>query len=426
MELEDERNVLQKEEIDDDKSSMKEEEYKQAILDLGWLYFKTICSPRPPKEARIADDEGFQGVDVVDNDKTEDDVPAVDLKARRTVFLQREKNDHDKSSMRVAYPSEAHSVEGDGLQGADYVDFKKVLEGALVMELEDERNVLQKEEIDDDKSSMKEEEYKQAILDLGWLYFKTICSPGARDPTAAGGRKAEDAPVVDFEDGREALQKEGNDDDKSSMNEEEVKQTIMDLHGQIRERDATIEELRNELHLKALNYRPNLQRDHVEPVLRFAWKFFLLMQASSKSLEKKKGKKAEPLVIGSNDFVADHLARHKFLDDTIPKRVEAMQNQYKSQQNTIRSQFARLKGVSDSFMSSRADLHKLRPAGDGGSHPPRLTGDGSHPQEMVSLMYMWVCLAVYKTLKEFCLSHIRLYFYFPVSPGTNGPKSPRW
>jgi hypothetical protein len=274
---------------------------------------------------------------------------------------------------------------------------------------------------------MKEEEYKQAILDLGWLYFKTICSPGARDPTAAGGRKAEDAPVEDFEDGREALQKEGNDDDKSSMNEEEVKQTMMDLQRQIQERDATIEELRNELQIKSLNHRPNLQGDHVEPVLRFAWKFFLLMQASLKSLEKKKkGKKAEPLVIGSNDFVADHLARHKFLDDTIPKRVEAMQSQYKSQQDTIRSQFARLKGVSDSFMSSRVDLHKPRRAGDGGSHPLRLSGDGLHPQEMVRLMYMWVCLAVYKTLEEFCLSHIRLYLYFPVSPGTNGPKSPRW
>jgi hypothetical protein len=130
------------------------------------------------------------------------------------------------------------------------------------------------------------------------------------------------------------------------------------------------------------------------------------MQATSESLEKKE-KKVEPLVIGSNDFVADHLARHKFLDDTIPKRVEAMQKQYKSQQDTrSRSQeFAKLKGVSGSFISLRAGLHRPRPAGDG-LHPSRPTGDGLHAQEMVSSMDGWVCQAVYKTLDDFLLSHI--------------------
>jgi hypothetical protein len=94
-------------------------------------------------------------------------------------------------------------------------------------------------------------------------------------------------------------------------------------------------------------------------------------------------------VIGSNDFVADHLSQHKFLDDTIPKRVEAMQNQYKAQQDSRSEQFAKLKGVSGSFMSLRAGLQRPRPAGDG-LHPPRPTGDGLHPQEMVSLVYGFV------------------------------------
>jgi hypothetical protein len=226
--------------------------------------------------------------------------------------------------------------------------------------------------------------------------------------------KAEDVPAVDLKDGRKVLQKEENNDDKSSMKEEDYKQVILDLRGQIQERDATIEELRDELHMKELYRRPDLQGDHVEPVLRFAWKFVLLMQASSESLEKKE-KKAEPLVIGSNDFVADHLARHKFLDDTIPKRVEAMQNQYKSQHDS-RSQFANLKGVSGSFMSSRAGLHRRRPA-----------GEGLHPQEMVSLIYEYAFVRRYKKHSKIfvCLTFTVLY-YFTVSPGTNGPKSPRW
>jgi hypothetical protein len=203
--------------------------------------------------------------------------------------------------------------------------------------------------------------------------------------------KVEDAPVVDLKDGRRAkvLQKEEDNEDKSSrMKEEDYKQVILDLRGQIQEHKSTIEEI----HINELNRRPDLQGDHVEPVLRFAWKFVCLMHASSESL-KKKGKKAEPLVIGSNDFVADHLTRHKvLLDETIPKRVEAMQKQYKSQQDK-RSQFV-FKGVSGSFMSSRAGFHRQRPP-----------GDDLHPQEIVSLI--WVCqAAVSKSLEAFCLSHI--------------------
>jgi hypothetical protein len=186
----------------------------------------------------------------------------------------------------------------------------------------------------------------------------------------------DNAPVVGLKDERKVLQKEENNDDQSSS-DEKYKQVILDLRGQIQERDATIEELRDELHMKELNRRPDLLGDHVEPVLRFALKFVLLMQASSESLEKKEKKAGPSEVIASNDFVADHLARHKFLDDTIHKRVEAMQNRYKSQHDSSRSeQFAKLKGVSGSFMSSRAGLQRPRTAGNG-LHPP---------QEMVSLM----------------------------------------
>jgi hypothetical protein len=194
--------------------------------------------------------------------------------------------------------------------------------------------------------------------------------------------KAENFLAVHLKDWRKVLQKEENNEDKSPMKEEDDhKQEIMDLRGQIQERDTTIKDLWDELHMKELYRRPGLQGDHVEPVLRFAWKFVLPMKASSESFEKKE-KKAEPLVIGSNDFVADHLARHKFLDDTIPKRVQAMQNQNKSRHDSPR-QFAKHKGVSGSFMSSRAGLHRPRPTGDG-LHPSRPTGDGLHPQEMVS------------------------------------------
>ena len=234
--------------------------------------------------------------------------------------------------------------------------------------------------------------------------------------------KEEDVPAVDLKDGRKVLQKEEDIDGKSSMKEEGYKQVILDLRGQIQERDATIEEqdatieerdatieeLRDELRMKELYRRPDLQGDHVEPVLRFAWKFVLLMQASSDRLEKKE-KKAEPLVIGSNDFVADHLGRHKFLDGTIPKRVEAMQNQYKSQHDS-RSQFANLKGVSGSFMSSRAGLHRPRPA-----------GDALHPQEMVSSIYEYEFVQLFG-----CLTSTVLFYLTVLSPGTNGPKSPRW
>jgi hypothetical protein len=238
--------------------------------------------------------------------------------------------------------------------------------------------------------------------------------------------KAEGLPVVDLKDGRKVLQKEENNDDMrmSSMKEKDYKQVILDLRGQIQERDATIEELRDEFHMKELNRRPDLQGDHVEPVLRFALKFVLLMQAASGSLEKKEHK-AEPLVIGSNDFVADHLGRHKFLDDAIPKRVEAMQNQYKSQQDS-RRQFAKFKGVSGTFMSSRAGLHRPRPADDDVPAGDGVPADvGLHPQEMVSLMYGFV-RGYIKHWKIFvCLTTSTVLFYFTVSPGTNGPKSPR-
>jgi hypothetical protein len=225
--------------------------------------------------------------------------------------------------LRVASLKEAHSVDGEGFQGVDFVDKKT---------------------------------------------------------------EEDDVPAVDLKDGRIALHKEENNDDKSPMKDNDYKQVILDLRGQMQERDATIEELRDELHMKELYRRPDLQGDHVEPVLRFAWKFVLLMQASSESLEKEN--KAEPLVIGSNDFVADHLARHKFLDDTIPKRMKAVQNQYKSQHESP-GQFAKLKGVSGSFMSSRAGLHRPRPTGDD-LHPSRPTRDSLHPQEMVSLIHGFV------------------------------------
>jgi hypothetical protein len=243
--------------------------------------------------------------------------------------------------------------------------------------------------------------------------------------------KVEDVPIVDLKDGRKLHQKEeNNDDNKSSMmKEEDYKKVILDLRGRIQERDATIEErdvtveeLRDELHMKELNRRPDLQGDHVEPVLRFAWKFILLMQASSESF-KKREKKAEPLVIGSNDFVADHLARNKFLDGTIPKRVEAMQIQYKSQQDS-RGQFANLKGVSGSFLSSRAGLHRPRPTVDG-LLQSRHTGDGLHPQEMVSLIHGFVRRYVKHSKLCVCLTSTVL-FHFTVSPGTNGSKSPNW
>jgi hypothetical protein len=244
---------------------------------------------------------------------------------------------------------------------------------------------------------------------------------------ASADNKAEDVPIVDLNDGGKVLQKEENKDDKSSMKkEEDYKQVILDLRGQIQgrdaiikerdaaieERDGTVEELRDELHMKELNRRPDLQGDHVEPVLRFAWKFILLMQASSESLEKKE-KKAEPLVIGSNDFVADHLAQHNSLGATVSKRVEAMQNQYKSQQDS-RSQFANLKGVSGSFMSSRAGLHR-----------PRYTGDGLHPQEMVSLIHGFIRRYIKHSKLCVCLTS-NVLFHFTVSPRTNGPKSPSW
>jgi hypothetical protein len=212
---------------------------------------------------------------------------------------------------------------------------------------------------------------------------------------------AENFPVVDLKDGRKVLRKdEESNDDKSSTNEEDYKRVILDLRGQIQERDAFIEELRDELPMKELNNRlPDLLGDRVEPVLRFFWKFVLLMQPSSESLEMKE-KKTEPLVIGSNDFVADHLGRHKFLDATIHKRVEAMQNhKYKSQQDS-RSQVPKLKGVSGPLTSLRADLHRPRPA-----------GDGLHPQEMVSLMYGSVRRCI-KYSRSFLLSHIHVSFFF--------------
>jgi hypothetical protein len=352
--LKDGRKVLQKEENNDDKSSMR------------------VASP---KEAHSADDEGFQGVDSVDNKAG--GAPVMDLKDGRKV-LQKEENNDDKSSMRVASPKEAHSVNDEGLQGVDSVDNKAGI--APVVDLKDGRKVLQKEENNDDKSSMRVASPKEAHSadDEGFQGVDSV------------DNKAGIAPVVDLKDGRKVLQKEENNDDKFSMKGEDYEQVILDLPGQIQERDGTIEELRDELHMKELKRRPDLLGDHVDPVLRFAWKFVLLiMQASSESLEKKE-KKAEPLeVIGSNDFVADHLSRHKFSDDTIPKRVEAMQNQYKSQQDSRSEQFAKLKGVSGSFMSLRAGLQRPRPAGDG-LHPPRPTGDGLHPQEMVSLVYGFV------------------------------------
>jgi hypothetical protein len=276
--------------------------------------------------------------------------------------------------LHVASPKEAHSMDAEGFQGVDSVDNK--VEDAPVVDLKDGRKVLQKEKNTNEEAHNVNDEGLQGVDSVD--------------------NKAEDDPVVELKDGRKVLQNEENNEDKSSTKEEDYKQVILDLHGQIQERDviieardAIIEELRDELRMKELNRRPDLQGDHVEPVLRFAWKFVLLMQASSESLEKKE-KKAEPLeVIASNDFVADHLARHKFLDDTIPKRVEAMQNLYKSQQDSRSQQFAKLKGVSGSFMSSRAGLQRPRPAGDS-LHPLRPTGEGLHPQEMVSLMYGFV------------------------------------
>jgi hypothetical protein len=341
-----------------------------------------------PKEAPSGvDDEGFQGVDSVEN-KEEEDAPGVeeDLKdhgSSEVLQQEKEENNDDKSSMRVASLKDPHSVDDEGFLGVDSVDNNKAAGDAPVVDLKkDGRKVLQKEEENnDDKSSMRVASRKEAhsVDDEGFQGVDSV------------DNKAEDAPVVELKDGRKVLQKEENNDEdsKSSMKEEDCKQVILDLRGQIQERDATIEELRDEeLRMKELNRRPDLQGDHVEPVLRFAWKFVLLMQASSESLEKKE-KKAEPLVIGSNDFVVDHLARHKFLDDTIPKRVEAMQNLYKSQQDSRSQQFAKLKGVSGSFMSSRAGLQRPRPAGDS-LHPLRPTGEGLHPQEMVSLMYGFV------------------------------------
>jgi hypothetical protein len=85
------------------------------------------------------------------------------------------------------------------------------VEDAPVVNLEDGRGALQKEE----------EEYKQAILNLG--------------DQSTGGRKAEEAPLlVDLKDAREVPQEVQNDDDKSSMKQEEYKQAILDLHGQTR------------------------------------------------------------------------------------------------------------------------------------------------------------------------------------------------
>jgi hypothetical protein len=352
-----------------------------------------------PKEAHSVDDEGFQGVDSVDN-KAED-VPAGDLKDGRKVF-QKEENDDDKSSMRVASPKETHSVDDEGFQGVDSVDNKA--RGVPAGDLKDGRKVLQKEENDDDKSSMRVASPKET---------HSVDDEGFQGVDSVDNKTAEDIPPVDLKDGRTVLQKEENNDDKSPIKEEDdYKQVILDLRGQIQERDATIEELRDKLHMKELYRRPDLQGDHVEPVLRFAWKFVLLMKASSESLEKKE-KKAEPLVIGSNDFVADHIARHKFLDGTIPKRVQATHNQYKSQHDSP-SQFAKLKGVSGSFMSSRAGLHRPRP-----------TDDGLHPQEMVSLMYGFVRLYLNHSKILACLTST-VILHFTVSPGANGPKSPRW
>ena len=173
--------------------------------------------------------------------------------------------------------------------------------------------------------------------------------------------KAEDVPVVDLKDGRKFIQKEENNDYTSSLKDEDFyKQVILDLRGQIQEREATIEELRDELRMNELNRRPDLQGDRVEPVLRFAWKFVLLVQASSKSLEKKENK-ADPL------------------------------------------------------LSSRTGLNR-----------PRHAGDSLHPQEMVSLIYEYGFVRRYKKYSKIfvCLTST-LLFYFTVSPGPNGPKSPR-
>jgi hypothetical protein len=382
VDLKDGREVLQKEMNNDEKSSMR------------------VASP---KESHTVEDEGFQGVDFVD-DKAED-APVVDLKDGSN-FLQKEENNDEKSSMRVASPKEAHSVDNEGFQGVDFVDDKA--EDASVVDLKDRRDFLQKEENNDEKSSMRVASPKEAHTedDEGFQGVDFV------------DNKAENAPVVNLKDGRKVLQKEiMNNDEKSSMKELEYKKVILDLRGQI-------QELRDELRMKELNRRPDLQGDHVEPVLRFAWKFVLLMQASSESLEKKE-KRAEPLVIGSNDFVADHLARHKFLDNTIPKRVEAMQKHYKSQQDTSRSQeFAKLKGLSGSFISSRAGLHRPRSAGDG-LHPSRPSGDGLHPQEMVSLMYGFVRQYIKHSTTFYCLTST-IFLCFTVSAGTNGPKSPPW
>ena len=344
------------------------------------LLICVIASAATSQSGRLrvkVDGEVFQGVDSVDNKAK--DFPVVDLKDEKKVLQKEEKNNDDKSSMRVASPNEAHSVDDEGFfQGVDSVDNKA--EDAPFGDLKDARKVLQKEENNDDKSSM--------ILDLRGQTHERDATIEERDATI-----------------------------------EEWDATIEEQDATIEDLDANAEELLDELHMKELNRRPDLQGDHVVPVLRFAWKFVLLMQASSRSLEKK-GKKAEPLVIGSNDFVADHLARHTFLDDAIPKRVAAMQNQYKSQQDS-HSQFATLKGVSGSFMSSRAGLHRPRTTGDG-LHPPRTTGDGLHPQEMVSLIYEYGVVRRYKKHSKFLFVSLPPLFSISVSPGTNGPKSPRW
>ena len=250
--------------------------------------------------------------------------------------------------LRVESPKEGHTADNEGFQSVDHHSMDNKAEDVSVVDLKDGRKILQEEGNTDDKSSMKEEDYKQVILDLSGQIKERDATIEERDATI-----------------------------------EERDTTIEERDARVQERDARVEELLDELQMKELNRRPDLQGDHVEPVLRFAWKFVLLMQASSESLERKE-KKAESLVIRSNDFLADHLARHTFLDDTIPKRVAAMQNQYRSQQDSY-SQFATLKGVSGSFISSRAGLHRRRPAGDH-LHPARPIGDDLHLQEIVSML----------------------------------------
>ena len=255
--------------------------------------------------------------------------------------------------LRVESPKEGHTADNEGFQSVDHHSMDNKAEDVSVVDLKDGRKILQEEGNTDDKSSMKEEDYKQVILDLSGQIQERDATIEERDATI----EERDATI-----------------EERDTTIEERDTTIEERDARVQERDARVEELLDELQMKELNRRPDLQGDHVEPVLRFAWKFVLLMQASSESLERKE-KKAESLVIRSNDFLADHLARHTFLDDTIPKRVAAMQNQYKSQQDS-HSQFATLKGVSGSFISSRAGLHRPRPI-----------GDGLDPQEMVSMMH---------------------------------------